>query len=108
MLFLCLQDRLVADLDHKTNMHEQVQQQLDNDVESLKNLEREAAALISKARHASGKLMVGSSTVGAALPRWTCSSTRSTQPSGGIDVMSATTRDKQPLHLLCTRYSCAC
>lgn len=53
-----LQDRLNEDIEHKTQLKQQVEQQLQQDMQRFKNMEREAAALISKARHANSKLMV--------------------------------------------------
>eukprot|EP00877_Chromochloris_zofingiensis_P004964 jgi/Chrzof1/14469/Cz09g03320.t1 len=50
-------EKVNDDLQQKQQMKEQVQKQLDAELANLKNLEREAAALISRARHASGKLM---------------------------------------------------
>lgn len=52
------QDRLNADIEHKTQLKQQVEQQLQQDMQRFKDMEREAAALISKARHANSKLMV--------------------------------------------------
>jgi F0F1-type ATP synthase membrane subunit b/b' len=56
-----LQDRLNADIQHKTQLKQQVEQQLQQDMQRFKDMEREAAALISKARHANSKLMVSHS-----------------------------------------------
>jgi uncharacterized membrane protein len=52
---------LNADIEHKTQLKQQVEQQLQQDMQRFKDMEREAAALISKARHANSKLMVSSS-----------------------------------------------
>jgi hypothetical protein len=60
---LCLhtpytQTRLEQDIQYKQALREQVAQQLEGDMQRFKDMEREAAALISKARHANSKLMV--------------------------------------------------
>lgn len=47
-----------ADIEHKTQLKQQEEQQLQQDMQRFKDMEREAAALISKARHANSKLMV--------------------------------------------------
>jgi hypothetical protein len=52
---------LNADIQHKTQLKQQVEQQLQQDMQRFKDMEREAAALISKARHANSKLMVSHS-----------------------------------------------
>jgi hypothetical protein len=58
---LCaMQTRLDADIEHKQQLKQRVEQQLQQDMQRFKDMEREAAALISKARHANSKLMVGS------------------------------------------------
>jgi F0F1-type ATP synthase membrane subunit b/b' len=54
------QTRLEQDIQHKQALREQVAQQLEGDMQRFKDMEREAAALISKARHANSKLMVSS------------------------------------------------
>lgn len=53
-----MQTRLDADIQQKTQLKQQVELQLQNDMQRFKDMEREAAALISKARHANSKLMV--------------------------------------------------
>jgi hypothetical protein len=53
-----VQDRLAADIEHKTQLKQQVTQQLDGDMQRFRDMEREAAALVSKARHANQKLQV--------------------------------------------------
>jgi hypothetical protein len=55
-----MQTRLDADIEHKQQLKQRVEQQLQQDMQRFKDMEREAAALISKARHANSKLMVGS------------------------------------------------
>jgi formyltetrahydrofolate hydrolase len=52
------QTRLEQDIQYKQALREQVAQQLEGDMQRFKDMEREAAALISKARHANSKLMV--------------------------------------------------
>lgn len=54
-----MQTRLDADIEHKQQLKQRVEQQLQQDMQRFKDMEREAAALISKARHANSKLMVG-------------------------------------------------
>ncbi|KAF6256887.1 hypothetical protein COO60DRAFT_58208 [Scenedesmus sp. NREL 46B-D3] len=49
--------RLEQDIRHKQALREQASQQLAGDMQRFKDMEREAAALISKARHANSKLM---------------------------------------------------
>eukprot|EP00775_Hariotina_reticulata_P009965 gene9965-10120_t len=52
----CL-DRLNAEIQHKQELRDRVSQQLESDMAKFKDMEREAAALISKARHANSRLM---------------------------------------------------
>lgn len=52
------QDRLNAEIQYKQELRDRVSQQLESDMAKFKDMEREAAALISKARHANSKLMV--------------------------------------------------
>lgn len=54
-----LQTKLEQDIAYKQQMREQVAQQLEGDMDKFKQMEREAAALISKTRHINSKLMVG-------------------------------------------------
>ncbi|WIA31003.1 hypothetical protein OEZ86_001044 [Tetradesmus obliquus] len=49
--------RLEQDIQYKQALREQVAGQLQGDMQRFKDMEREAAALISKARHANSKLM---------------------------------------------------
>lgn len=53
------QSRLDAEIKHKTQLKQQVEQQLQQDMQRFKDMEREAQAIIAKARHANSKLMVG-------------------------------------------------
>lgn len=64
-----MQDRLNADIEHKTELKQRVEQQLQQDMQRFKDMEREAAALISKARHANSKLMVSTRRSSAAAYR---------------------------------------
>jgi hypothetical protein len=57
-IHILIQTRLEQDIQYKQALREQVAQQLDGDMQRFKDMEREAAALISKARHANSKLMV--------------------------------------------------
>lgn len=52
--------RLEQEIAYKQAQQQQVSKQLDEDMDRFKEMEREAAALISKARHANSKLMVSS------------------------------------------------
>lgn len=65
VLMLCcvslLQARLEQDIAFKQQLREQVSHQLENDMTKFKEMEREAAALIAKARHSNSKLMVRTS-----------------------------------------------
>jgi hypothetical protein len=55
---LSWQDRLNTEIQYKQELKSRVSQQLETDMAKFKEMEREAAALISKARHANSKLMV--------------------------------------------------
>jgi thermostable 8-oxoguanine DNA glycosylase len=57
-IHILIQTRLKQDIQYKQTLREQVAQQLEGDMQRFKDMEREAAALISKARHANSKLMV--------------------------------------------------
>lgn len=55
------QEHINADIAQKTALRDAIEAQLQQQVGSCRDLERECAALVSKARHTSGKLMVSGS-----------------------------------------------
>ncbi len=52
------QAKLQAELQHKRSLRDHLQQQLSQELSSFQKLERDTAAIISRAKHSSGKLMV--------------------------------------------------
>lgn len=54
-----MQERINEDITRKTALHGAIAAQLQTQMGSCRDLERECAALVSRARHTSGKLMVG-------------------------------------------------
>lgn len=61
------QDRLNADIEQKTQLKQRVEQQLEQDMQRFKDMGKEAAAIIAKARHANSKLQVGHGAAGPVL-----------------------------------------
>ncbi len=57
----CCQDRLTAAIQSKQELRVQVEKQLGQEMGKFRDLEKEAAEALLRARHSSGKLMVGSS-----------------------------------------------
>lgn len=57
----CFQDRLTAAIQSKQELRAQVEKQLGQEMGKFRDLEKEAAEVLLRARHSSGKLMVGSS-----------------------------------------------